>query len=166
MGTWGGQSTPPNLHHLFTTDSHIRRCKDGGLVPEEEGGGEEGRSKGCRPPFLQEVHQETDPSWPPHLFPDHLSWQSSPGTQCTSWSCCRRGSTPASTPSPPPSSSAKGWGQVARLKTSEASHRPNLGQSQTMEESKKSKNRGNLNFLKVPQTKRPSMRDLPEKNIF
>merc|ERR1712130_422775 len=73
MGTWGGQSTPPNLHHLFTTDSHIRRCKDGGLVPEEEGGGEEGRSKGCRPPFLQEVHQETDPSWPPHLFPDHLS---------------------------------------------------------------------------------------------
>merc|ERR1711890_167484 len=93
-------------------------------------------------------------------------WQSSPGTQCTSWSCCRRGSTPASTPSPPPSSSAKGWGQVARLKMSEAFHRHNLGQSETMEESKKSKNRGNLNFLKVPQTKRPSMRDLPEKNIF
>merc|ERR1712080_111914 len=42
----------------------------------EEGGGEEGRSKGCRPPFLQEVHQETDPSWPPHLFPDHLSFGS------------------------------------------------------------------------------------------
>merc|ERR1712037_184511 len=94
--------------------------------------------------------------------------QSSPGTQCTSWSCCRRGFTPASTPSPPPSSSAKGWGQVGRLKTSEASQRHKLGQSQTMEESKKSKNRGNLNFLKVPQTKRPSMRDLPdtEKNIF
>merc|ERR1711872_859855 len=43
-----------------------RRCNDGGLVPEEEGGGEEARSKGCRPPVLQEVHlplhQETDPS--------------------------------------------------------------------------------------------------------
>merc|ERR1719209_2908906 len=97
-----------------------------------------------------------------------LFWQSSPGTWCTSWSCCRRGFTPAFTPSPPPSSSAKGWGQVARLKTSEASHRHKLGQSQTMEESKKSTNRGNLNFLKVPQTKRPSMRDLldTEKNYF
>merc|ERR1712233_185463 len=45
-----------------------RRCNDGGLVAEEEGGGEEGRPKGCRPSFLQEVHQEADTSWSPHLF--------------------------------------------------------------------------------------------------
>merc|ERR1712032_378340 len=61
-----------------------------------------------------------------------LFWQSSPGTRCTSWSCCRRGFTPAFTPSPLPSSSAKGWGQVDRLNTSEATHRHMLGQSQTM----------------------------------
>merc|ERR1712110_112886 len=59
------------------------------------------------------------------------------------------------TPSPPPSSSAKGWGPVDRLNMSEASHQHELGQSQTMEDLKKSTNRGNLNFLKVPQTKRP-----------
>merc|ERR1711974_198426 len=143
-----------------------RRCNDGGLVPEEEGGGEEARPKGCCPSFLQEVHQEADPSWAPHLFTHLVCFGSR--HLCTSWSCCRRGFTPAFTPSPPPSSSAKGWGQVGRLKTSEASHRHKLGQSQTMEESKKSTNRGNLNFLKVPQTKRPSMRDLPdtEKNYF
>merc|ERR1712179_744144 len=71
MGTLASTST------TTTTNLHFgRRCKDGGLVPEEEGGGEEGRSKGCRPPFLQEVHQETDTSWPPHLFPDHLSFGS------------------------------------------------------------------------------------------
>merc|ERR1712062_282626 len=80
-------------YHLFFTDSHIRRCNDGGLVPEEEGGGEEARSKGCRPPILQEVHL-------------------------------------------PPFSSAKGWGQVDRSNTSEALHRPTLGQSQIMEDSK------------------------------
>merc|ERR1711971_1279101 len=81
-------------------------------------------------------------------------------------SCCRRGFTPAFTPSPPRSSSAKGWGPVDRSIMSEAAQHHKLGQ--TMEESKKSTNRGNLNFLKVPQTKRPSMRDLPdtEKNYF
>merc|ERR1711874_650964 len=46
------------------------------------------------------------------------------------------GFTPASTPSPPPFSSAKGWGQVDRSNTSEALHRPTLGQSQIMEDSK------------------------------
>merc|ERR1712013_201528 len=108
-------------YHLFFTDSHIRRCNDGGLVPEEEGGGEEAGSKGCRPPVLQEVH---------------LPLHQEAGTLCTSWSCCRRGFTPASTPSPPPFSSAKGWGQVDRSKTSEALHRRTLGQSQIMEDSK------------------------------
>merc|ERR1711963_950932 len=67
-------------YHLFFTDSHIRRCNDGGLVPEEEGGGEESRSQGCRPSILQEVHlplhQETDPSWSPHLFTDLVSFGS------------------------------------------------------------------------------------------
>merc|ERR1711918_69752 len=44
---------------------------------------------------------------------------------------------------------------IFSLNLSEASHQHELGQSQTMEDLKKSTNRGNLNFLKVPQTKRP-----------
>merc|ERR1712226_318130 len=65
-----GESKVLPQHHLFITDTLIRRCNDGGLVPEEEGGGEEGRPKGRRPSFLQEVHQEADAAWPPHLLTD------------------------------------------------------------------------------------------------
>merc|ERR1712156_1156067 len=80
MGTAPRSVNIVTHYHLFFTDSHIRRCNDGGLVPEEEGGGEEARSKGCRPPILQEVHlplhQEADPSRPAHLFTDLVSFGS------------------------------------------------------------------------------------------
>merc|ERR1712211_162330 len=68
------------ISNLVAASTAPRRCNDGGLVPEEEGGGEEARSKGCRPPVLQKVHlplhQETDPSWSPHLFTDLVSFGS------------------------------------------------------------------------------------------
>merc|ERR1711913_121170 len=68
------------MGNLVAASTAPRRCNDGGLVPEEEGGGEEAGSKGCRPPILQEVHlpfhQEADPSWSPHLFTDLVSFGS------------------------------------------------------------------------------------------
>merc|ERR1711962_364285 len=106
-------------YHLFFTDSHIRRCNDGGLVPEEEGGGEEARSKGCRPPILQEVHlpllQEADPSWSPHLFTDLVSFGSRHLVRCL------------------PAGVAAGGGS---RQLPHPLHHPTLGQSQIMEDSK------------------------------